>query len=858
MRSADKPNDARGGASRANEALRARLEGRASERSHAPGQAGPDEQARTEQVVPATAPSHPAAKLKAALARPAGAGQPGGTVQKTRMGQGTGRVHPPAGKPPAVEAPRQAKTAVPSSKTTARATTRMPADPEINDGFSPVPAPPRRKTGEGPIRLTPNAASADFQHLPAASRERLEALIEGRLSLAGSEDAASQPPLEPTEAASLSASARFAASEPTRSAKAETGASGAPEDHSKGGAGRAEGRREPPRMPPTAPDGVAPVNAHTVRGASGAAPASPIGSNRIREPWRNGELLRNGELWAALSQGKSALMSTGVFSLVINLLMLTGPLFMLQVYDRVMTSGSIPTLVALLVLTLALYGVIGALEFIRSRVVVRLGLEFDARVGDRIFRAALRRSALGRGTSIPALRELDNLRQFMSGQGPIAILDAPWTPIYLIVIFSMHWMLGVTALAGALVLMVFAWASERAGRQPLLDAGREATAAIELAEIGQRNAEAITAMGMTDAVRARWQAVNRNALGWQMVAADRLGALTATTKSLRLAMQSIMLAVGAALALSGAISAGAIVAATVIFGRAIAPVEMALGQWRSLVKAGESFAKLADLLRHEPEKVRKTQLPRPSGVLDVQGLKIAAPGTQQLILANVTFSLRPGQMVAVVGPSASGKSTLSRALVGVWPPVAGTIRLDGATLDHWHPDDLGRHIGYLPQEIELFAGTVRDNIARYQADASDEDVIAAAKRAHAHELILALPDGYETDIGAFGTHLSAGQRQRIALARALYGDPALVVLDEPNANLDRAGDYALAAAIDGMRANGQAVVLVSHRMQAIAKADLLLVVEKGLQRAFGPRDEILRKLQAAAEAAQVHGQQEAG
>ncbi len=527
---------------------------------------------------------------------------------------------------------------------------------------------------------------------------------------------------------------------------------------------------------------------------------------------------------------------------------------MLQVYDRVMTSGSIPTLVALTILTGLLYAAIGLFELVRSRVVIRVGLEFDRRIADRVFGAALRRGVTGKVSSVSALRELDQIRQFVAGPGPITVFDAPWTIIYLAVIFLLHWSLGIAATIGAAILIILTLASERLTRQPLMEAAKANARSIEIAETGQRNAEAISAMGMLDAYRARWQRVNGETLAWQTIAADRLGSISATTKTLRLALQSMMLAIGAALALSNEISAGTIVAATIIFGRALAPVEQAIGQWRTMLKAMDSYAKIDLLLRETPEPATRTSLPMPKGHMEVENLRVAAPETRQLILANLTFGVHPGQMLAVIGPSASGKSTLARTLVGLWPPFSGTIRLDGARLDQWNPEDLGRHIGYLPQSVELFSGTVRDNISRFRGDARDEDIIAAAKMAHAHELILALPNGYESEVGPSATYLSGGQRQRIGLARALFDNPVLVVLDEPNANLDRVGDEALAAAIDGMRKRGQAIILISHRVQAISKADLLLYLDRGVQRAFGPRNDVMRMLQAGGTDAAAPGQ----
>ncbi|MGE3917204.1 MAG: type I secretion system permease/ATPase [Hyphomicrobiaceae bacterium] len=561
------------------------------------------------------------------------------------------------------------------------------------------------------------------------------------------------------------------------------------------------------------------------------------------------------ELFRAVLESRPAFKAIALFSLASNVLMLAGPLFMLQVYDRVMTSGSMPTLIALSALTAAIYGVIGLLEMVRSRVIVRVGVEIDQRLSERVFAAALRRGLVSPGGSASyALRELDQLRQFVSGPGPLTFFDAPWTPVYLLVIYLTHWTLGVAATVGAGLLLVIAWLSEVKSRGPMAEASKATQRSLELAESGQRNAEAITAMGMLGAYRGRWQVANRDALAWQVHAADKLGGLSSLSKAMRLLLQSMMLAIGAALAVNGMISSGAIIAATIIFGRALAPVEQAVSQWRGFIKARESYTKLEELLKAFPEPQRKTSLPPPKGRLEARNLRVAAPDGRSIILAGINFAVQPGQMLAIIGPSASGKSSLVRSLVGLWPTAGGEISIDGARLEQWNADELGRHLGYLPQSVELFSGTVRENISRFDPKATDAAVIEAARAAHAHDMITALPKGYDTELGAFGAYLSAGQRQRIGLARALYGDPALVVLDEPNANLDRTGDEALASAIDGMRARGRAVVLVSHRVQAIGKADLLLYLERGQQRAFGPRDEVLRFLQQGGQAGQA-GQQ---
>jgi len=552
---------------------------------------------------------------------------------------------------------------------------------------------------------------------------------------------------------------------------------------------------------------------------------------------------RDSEIKNALRASRRALKATFVFSAIINILMLAGPIFMLQVYDRVLGSGSYPTLITLFAITCGLYAIIGMLELARSRIISRVGAEIDQRLSDRIFEASLRKSLATQGAAAPALRELDSFRQFVSGPAPLTFFDAPWTPVYLVVIFMTHWTLGVVALAGTVLLLILAWASEQSGREPLMQASQAVTKSLEMAETGQRNAEAITAMGMLASYRKRWQGLNGEGLGWQLLASDRLGGLSAITKTTRLLLQSMMLAIAAALAVGGEITSGSIIAATIIFGRALAPVEQVIGHWRGFIKARESYAKLDDVLHYAPPERDRTRLPRPKGVLDVLDIRVAAPETRNIILSGISFRASPGQMLAIIGPSASGKSTLVRAIVGLWPTFSGGVLLDGARLDQWHPEDLGRYIGYLPQNVELFAGTVRQNIARFCDNASDDDIIEAAKQAHAHELILGLPRGYETELGTFGSYLSGGQRQRIALARALFGNPPLVVLDEPNSNLDRPGDEALSAAIDGMRKRGQTIILVSHRVQAIGKADLLLLIERGQQRAYGPRNEVMKLFQ---------------
>ncbi len=590
-----------------------------------------------------------------------------------------------------------------------------------------------------------------------------------------------------------------------------------------------------------------------VEGKPAAAPAPVRGKAAEPELVKSKRPVQPGqsELWQALEASRKPFMAAGLYSFVINLLMLAGPLFMLQVYDRVLSSGSMPTLLALTIITSAAYGIIGMLELARTRIISRIGIEVDQRVSNRIFEASLRKSVENPSGSMPALRELDNLRQFLASTGPLTFFDLPWAPVYLLVVAIVHWTLGLAAVIGAASLFVITWASDARSKAPLMEAGKTAAQSIELAETGQRNAESILAMGMLSAFRDRWRQVNAQSLSWQLLASDRIGSMASFSKALRLFLQSIMLAIGAALAVKGEISAGSIIAGTIIFGRALAPIEQVIGQWKGFLKARDSYKRLDALLASSPEVPTRTALPKPRGLLQVEGLRVAAPDSRTLILGNVNFHVEPGQMLAVIGPSASGKSTLARTLVGLWKPVSGMIRLDGARFDQWDPEALGQHIGFLPQNVELFAGSVRDNIARFRPDATDSEIMETARAAHAHDLIMDLPQGYETPLGAFGTYLSSGQRQRIALARALFRNPPLVVLDEPNSNLDREGDEALAAAIDGMRERGQAIVLVSHRVQAIGKADLILYIDNGVQRAFGSRKEVMKLFQGGGDAAQA-------
>ncbi|WP_282607074.1 type I secretion system permease/ATPase [Pelagibius sp. Alg239-R121] len=546
------------------------------------------------------------------------------------------------------------------------------------------------------------------------------------------------------------------------------------------------------------------------------------------------------EVRSALSACTGGLATTGLFSLVINLLMLASPLYMMQVYDRVLTSHSQDTLIALSVLVIGLLVVMGILELIRSRILVRVGSRIERRLDGRVFESLVSRSIRGtESNDDQPLRDLRSLREFLSGPGPFAFFDSPWVPVYIGVIYLLHPVLALVAAAGALFLFSVALLNNAWTRRPLGQAGQRFTEGDVMAGAGQRNAEVLRAMGMLGGLRRRWLMRQRDGLQHQARASDRAGLLTATSKTGRLILQAAILGFGAALVIEEAITPGAMIAASIILGRALAPVEQAIGQWRSFIGARTAYARLGGLLDEHPQAERRMSLPRAKSFLEVEKVHAGPPESRRPVVSALNFSLLAGEALAVIGPSASGKSSLARLLVGVWQPQRGALRLDGVALDQWDPRELGPQIGYLPQDVELFEGSVAENIARLDEDADPEAIVTAAKLAGCHSMILDLPDGYNTAIGENGSKLSGGQRQRIGLARALFGDPFLVVLDEPNANLDADGDCALGDAIREMKRRGLIVVVMAHRPSAIEAADKLLVLRGGRQQAFGPKDEVL-------------------
>lgn len=549
------------------------------------------------------------------------------------------------------------------------------------------------------------------------------------------------------------------------------------------------------------------------------------------------------ELNAAVDAGRLLLWSAFGFSLFVNLLALTSPLFMMQVYDRVLGSGSEPTLLALFVLVAGLYFAMGLLDWLRGRLMARAGARLQSRLDARVFSIGLQRALMPAERISPntALRDLEAVQQFLSGPGTFALFDAPWILIYIFAVFLLHFELGVFVSCSALVLLALAFLNEIWTRKVQAQVTGAASQAEKTSESLRQSAEVVRALGMGEAARRLWARWRGEALTAQIRYSDRAGVMQAISKTLRQFLQSAVLAYGAWLALRGEISPGGIIAASILMGRALAPIDQAIGYWRPFLRARQAWAMLRVHLAAIPA-VALMSLPAAKGALTVRGLAVAAPGSRAPLIQGVSFNLFAGQSLGVIGPSASGKSTLAKALVGVWPPLMGELRLDGAMLDQWAPDALGAQIGYLPQETTLFAGSVMQNIARFAENHDPKAVLKAAQIAGAHDLILKLPNGYDTEIGEGGGQLSGGQRQRIGLARALYGDPALLILDEPNAHLDAEGEEALVAAIEATKAEGRSVVVMAHRLSAIRVCDLLLMLRAGKPVAFGPRDEVLRKL----------------
>jgi PrtD family type I secretion system ABC transporter len=542
-----------------------------------------------------------------------------------------------------------------------------------------------------------------------------------------------------------------------------------------------------------------------------------------------------------VASAKRAVFGVAVISLFVNLLMLTVPLYMLQLFDRVLASRSEATLVYLTIAAVGALAVLGLLDMLRSRVLARISTWMEQRLSPIALSRAVGAMLQARSYGTQSLRDITQVRQFIASPALLALFDAPWVPIYLFVIYLLHPILGVVGLVGAVLLFAVAIANELATRRPLSEANNQWVKAMRKTDAAVRNAEVIESMGLMPGIVRRWLADNQAALALQERASDRAGVLLALSKFLRLSVQIAMLGMGAYLVVLQEITGGIMIAASIILSRALQPVEQAIGSWKNLLSARAAYRRLSEFLADAPVRETDIDLPAPTGHLLVEQAVFIPPGGSKPTLRGVTFSVEPGEILAVVGPSAAGKSTLARLIVGAWKPYSGVVRLDGADVYAWDRADFGRHAGYLPQDVELFEGTIAENIARLD-EADAESVVDAARRAGVHDLILKLPKGYSTPLGEGGIVLSGGQRQRIGLARALFGQPRLIVLDEPNANLDAEGEAALVEAMVEAKRGGAVVIFISHRPSLVSCADKMLVLRDGATELFGPRDQVLPRL----------------
>ncbi|NTF45089.1 type I secretion system permease/ATPase [Rhizobium rhizogenes] len=542
-----------------------------------------------------------------------------------------------------------------------------------------------------------------------------------------------------------------------------------------------------------------------------------------------------------LSSLRKAFFSIALASAAINVLALTGSFFMLQVYDRVIPSHSLPTLSGLVIIVATLFLFQGALELLRTMLLARIGMSLDERLNKKVFRSLLFLPTQKQTSDdgLQSVRDLEQIRTFLSGSGATALFDLPWVPFYLILCSLFHVWIGVTALSGAILLVGITLLAEILSRRPALEAAKSSAARLGFAQAARRNWEAAISMGFAGRLTEKWVAMNDDYLKHQSAAGSIVGALTITAKIARMMLQSAVLAVGAILVIRQEATGGIIIASSILVTRALAPVELAIGQWKGFIAARQGWARLAKLIDVAPVEQHVLTLPAPMQELSVENISVASPGGRDLILRNVSFKISAGTVLGVIGPSASGKSSLARAITGLWPVAIGSVRLDKAALSQWDSDELGRHIGYLPQDVGLLEGSIADNISRFARDMAPEPIITAARAAGVYDMIVKLPEGFDTVIGESGSRLSAGQRQRIALARALYGDPFLVVLDEPNSNLDAEGEACLSAALTGVRERGGIAIVIAHRPSALAAADTVMIVAGGQVQAFGPKKEIL-------------------
>ncbi|MBC3382875.1 type I secretion system permease/ATPase [Pseudomonas sp. SWRI12] len=556
------------------------------------------------------------------------------------------------------------------------------------------------------------------------------------------------------------------------------------------------------------------------------------------------------ELEGALAVCKGSFLSVGFFSFFVNLLMLVPSFYMLQVYDRAVGSASVSTLLMLTLIMLLLMITMGGLEWVRSRIMVRISTRLDTLLSQRLFDASFKQALNTSGLNATAqpLSDLNGLRQFLTGNGLFAFFDVPWIPIYLAVMFMFHPWYGWMGIVSAVLLGALAFANEKLTHAPLQAANREQMAATALTHKSLRNAEVVESMGMLASLRQHWSGRTHKILALQSLASDRAATMTSVSRTFRQIVQSLVLGLGAYLAINHEISSGLMIAGSILLGRALAPIDQLIGVWKGFLGARSQYARLHELLLKVAAEPERMPLPAPEGAIRVEGLSAGAPDARKPIIRGVNFQVSAGEVVGIIGPSGAGKSTLARALLGVWPCLAGTVRLDGADISQWRREELGQYIGYLPQDIELFEGSISQNISRF-GTVNAPAVVAAARMAGVHELILQLPDGYDTLIGANGGGLSGGQRQRIGLARALYGEPRLVVLDEPNSNLDDAGEKMLAEALQKLRQSRATVFVITHRSGVLAQVDKLLVLNQGELSLFGPRDQVLARLRDATPAA---------
>lgn len=548
----------------------------------------------------------------------------------------------------------------------------------------------------------------------------------------------------------------------------------------------------------------------------------------------------------ALWRSKGVFISVALFSGFVNVLALAGAFYMLQVYDRILPSESVPTLIALTVLLVGLYLIYGMLDVVRVRIMARVGVRFAQALREPVYNA-LQKIALQSGDDkirAQPVRDLDQIRNFLSGLGPTAFFDLPWMPVYLCVVYLMHPVLGGFALLGAIVLVLIALAAELKSAKPSRSAIESGLKRQEFGDATSANAEAVHAMGFAGNLYGRWRDLNDQVVGAQLQASDAISGFGTISKVIRLLLQSGILGIGAYLVILDQLTAGAMIAASIITSRALAPIESTIAHWRGFIAARESYRRLKELLNLlDSEETETLSLPAPKSSVSVQALSVAPPGTRVPIIRNINFDLKAGDAMGIIGPSASGKSTLVRALVGIWQPVTmgGSVRIDGASLDQWSLTERGQHIGYVPQDVNLLKGTIAENISRFDEQADGHDIITAAQAAGVHDMIVHMPDGYQTSVGENGRSLSAGQRQRIALARALYRDPFLVVLDEPNSNLDALGEAGLVKAIRSVRKRGGIVIIVAHRPSALSEINVALALVDGRVAAYGPKDEVLQK-----------------